>query len=64
MTSQEEVKGIPDAKILVNDRTEQRIGTELIGSNGSGLPEKLGKFTTVSDCGVACLGLCLAAMKT
>ena len=47
MTSNKELKGTLDAKNLKNDSTKKRDGTELIGSNGSGLPEKHGKFTTV-----------------
>ena len=42
----EEPHGSLDAKNLMNDSTEKRDGTELIGSNGSDLPEKHGKFTT------------------
>ena len=46
MSAEENGQGIPDDKNLVNAGAEKRNGTELIGSNGSDLPEKLGEFTT------------------
>ena len=44
----DEELGSQDQKNLAEDMKLKRNGTELIGSNGSGLPEKLGKFTTLS----------------
>ena len=46
MKTTEDAKGGPDDKNLVNAGEEKRNGTELIGSNGSDLPEKHDKFTT------------------
>ena len=47
-SAEESDQGIPDDKNLVNAGAEKRNGTELIGSNGSDLSEKLGEFTTGS----------------
>ena len=44
--NKDEELGSQDQKNLAEDMKLKRNGTELIGSNGSGLPEKLGKFTT------------------
>ena len=46
--NKDEELGSQDQKNLAEDMKLKRNGTELIGSNGSGLPEKLGKCTTNS----------------